>query len=103
MAFCRCGCGQPVKGKRVFVNKEHHLQWMVAGGASQMNALQPLEAKQLGGHVAGTSAVENGRLAEAAKKGAARSREIAERFHNSRASGVTSESGDTPDHNLGSK
>lgn len=80
MALCRCGCGQPVKGKRVFVNKEHQLAWMLNGGASQMNALQPIEAKARGGEIAGEQAALNGRLAEAGKKGAERSREIAEAF-----------------------
>jgi hypothetical protein len=78
--LCKCGCGQPVKGSRVFVNKEHQLEWMLNGGASEMNALQPIGAKQMGGHTTGTQAVESGRLAEASKKGAAKSREIAERF-----------------------
>jgi hypothetical protein len=34
MAICRCGCGDPVKGRRVFVNKEHQLAWMLRGGAT---------------------------------------------------------------------
>ena len=79
-ATCKCGCGEPVKGKRVFVNKEHQLTWMVAGGASEMNALMPDAARELGGHVAGTMAAESGRLADARKLGAARSKEIAEEF-----------------------
>jgi hypothetical protein len=80
-AECKCGCGEPVKGRRVFVNKEHQLSWMLQGGASEMNALQPIEAKQRGGHVTGSDAAQNGRLAEAAKKGGAKSREIAEQLH----------------------
>ncbi len=86
MNYCKCGCRQVVKGKRVFVNKEHHLQWMVSGGASQMNALQPNEAKERGGRIAGAKAHESGRLKEAAQKGGARSREIAEEFHAAQAS-----------------
>jgi hypothetical protein len=50
---------------------------MVAGGARKLNALQPVEAKERGGLAAGGRAAENGRLFEAAKKGGARSREIA--------------------------
>jgi len=69
-----------VTGRRVFVNKEHQLAWMLAGGAKLMNELQPVEAKQLGGRIVGKAAAESGRLAEAAKLGAARSREIAEEF-----------------------
>jgi len=67
-----------VKGRRVFVNKEHQLAWMAAGGAKLMNDLQPIEAKQLGGRITGQQALESGRLAEAARKGGAKSREIAE-------------------------
>lgn len=78
---CGCGCGAvlPVsqgKRQRKFVNKEHHLDWMVAGGASQMNAAQPIEAKKLGGHVAGTALRDTGHLAEIGKLGVARSLEI---------------------------
>lgn len=81
---CKCGCGEPVKKGRVFVNKEHQLAWMIDGGASQMNALMPDEARVLGGKITGTHAAESGRLREAGLKGAARSREIAERFHKDR-------------------
>jgi hypothetical protein len=70
----------------VFVDKEHQLQWMLNGGASEMNTLQPIEAKQLGGHTAGTQAQESGRLAEASKKGGAKSREIADRIRAARDS-----------------
>ena len=66
IASCKCGCGQVVKGRRVFVNKEHQLAWMVAGGAREMNALLPDEARARGGHVAGTIAFNSGRLKEAA-------------------------------------
>lgn len=76
---CRCGCGAAVRRGRSFVDKVHQLRWMAAGGASEMNALQPLAAKQRGGAVAGTAAAESGRLREAAAKGGRISREIAER------------------------
>jgi general stress protein YciG len=79
MRECRCGCGQTVTGRRVFVDKEHQLDWMRAGGARELNALQPVEAKALGGSITGREAHRSGRLAEAAKKGGQRSREIAER------------------------
>ena len=77
---CKCGCGTPVAGRRTFVNKEHQLAWMLAGGASEMNRLQSVEAKQRGGMIVGKQAAESGRLAAAGKLGAARSREIAEEF-----------------------
>jgi hypothetical protein len=80
MKLCRCGCGESVRGKRVFVNKEHQLRWMHAGGAREIGALQPLEAKAEGGKTAGAAAAASGRLKEASRKGAARAREIAERF-----------------------
>jgi general stress protein YciG len=80
MGECRCGCGAQVRGKRVFANKEHQLAWMSAGGAAEMNRLQPIEAKIRGGAVAGREAADSGRLAEAGMKGAERSREIAESF-----------------------
>jgi general stress protein YciG len=80
MKSCKCGCGQAVKSGRVFVNKEHQLDWMDRGGASEMNALLPVEVRQRGGHTTGVKAVESGRLLEAARKGGARSREIAARF-----------------------
>ena len=90
MGVCKCECGQPTKGTRVFVNKEHQLRWMVAGGASQMNALQPVEAKQRGGHTAGTTLAATGQLAEASKKGAAAVRAITEQFR-ARRSGEASD------------
>jgi len=68
----------------VFVDKEHQLAWMHAGGAAELNALQPLEAKRLGGSVAGRQAARSGRLTEAGLKGAQRSREIAAKFRRSR-------------------
>ncbi len=87
MQTCKCGCGGAVKGKRVFLNKEHQLAWMAAGGAAEIGALQPLEAKALGGAKAGRMSVENGKLAEASKKGAERAREIANEFR-ARKAGV---------------
>jgi hypothetical protein len=75
---CKCGCGQDVRRGRVFVDKEHQLTWMHAGGAREIAALQPLEDKQRGGRIAGERAARSGRLADAAVKGGARSREIAE-------------------------
>lgn len=75
---CKCGCGQTVRRGRVFVDKEHQLTWMSAGGAREIAALQPIEDKQRGGRVAGEQAAKAGRLMEAAAKGGARSREIAE-------------------------
>ena len=86
MKLCKCGCGQEVRGKRVFVDKEHQLDWMLKGGASQLNALQPLEAKADGGRITGKQAAESGRLLEASQKGAVRAREIAEAFRQQRQS-----------------
>jgi hypothetical protein len=83
---CKCGCGEPVKKGRMFVNKEHQLELMVNGGASEMNAMMPEEARAKGGEVAGKQSAESGRLHDAALKGAARSREIAEQFHRNRSS-----------------
>lgn len=77
MQSCKCGCGELTKGRRVFVNKEHQLTWMHAGGAREMNALLPLEVRQRGGHTAGTLHVSSGVQAKAAKKGGARAKEIA--------------------------
>jgi len=82
---CGCGCGAGVKGKRVFVNKEHQLAWMVAGGAREIGALQPLESKRLGGQIAGRAGVESGSLTRAGLKGAQRSREIADEFRRVRS------------------
>ena len=63
---------------RVFVDKEHQLTWMHAGGAREIAALQPIEDKRRGGRIAGERAAQSGRLADASAKGGARSREIAE-------------------------
>ena len=85
MATCRCGCGDEVRRGRTFVNKEHQLTWMHAGGAREMGALQPVEAKAKGGSIAGRASVTSGRLEEAGRKGAARSREIADQFKRGRS------------------
>lgn len=78
--LCKCGCGSPISRRKVFVDKVHQLQWMRHGGAKQLNALQPIDAKERGGHISGTRAAESGRLAEAAKLGGAKAREIALRI-----------------------
>lgn len=77
---CRCGCGQAVGRRRTFVNKEHQLRWMSEGGASELNALQPIEAKILGGSISGKNAAESGRLDEMRPKAIDAVREITERF-----------------------
>lgn len=79
MTECRCGCGASVKPPRVFVNKEHQIDWMFAGGAREMGALEPLEGRQRGGSIVGRRLAESGQLQEAGRKGAQRSREIGER------------------------
>ena len=45
MKFCQCGCGEAVNEKRSFVNKEHQLRWMSAGGAKELNGLQRSHAR----------------------------------------------------------
>ena len=77
---CKCGCGESIRKGRVFVNKEHQLAWMMNGGAKELYALMPDEARVRGRKAAGTLAVESGWLREAGLKGANRSREIAEQF-----------------------
>jgi general stress protein YciG len=75
--LCKCGCGLAVpRSNRAFVDKSHQLDWMAAGGAAEMNEMQPIEAKRLGGHVAGSEARDSGRLADAGLKGAERAAEI---------------------------
>ncbi len=74
---CRCECGGLARPGRKYVNKAHQIAHMRAGEASRLNGLQPVESKRAGGHVAGKQAAASGRLAEAAKKGGARSHEIA--------------------------
>ncbi len=78
MKICKCGCGEMVKDKRVFVNKEHQLAWMYAGGARELNALMSDEARVLGGQIAGKHAAEFGRLKDASELGGQRACEIAE-------------------------
>lgn len=80
IASCKCGCGETVRGRRVFVNKEHQLAWMNRGGAKEMNALMSDEARALGGRISGAVAAKSGRLREASVKGGRRSREIAQEF-----------------------
>ncbi len=74
---CKCGCGQQVTGARRFIDKEHQIEWMLAGGGRELNARQSLEAKRSGGQTAGHRAAASGRLAEAGQMGALRSQEIA--------------------------
>jgi len=80
MTVCKCGCGETVKRGRTFINKKHQLEWMSKGGARELNALQPIEAKSRGGVTAGQEAFTTGRLQDASVKGGARSHEIAEAF-----------------------
>ena len=77
MADCKCGCGQSTKGTRVFIDKRHQLAWMAAGGAAELNSLQPLEAKARGGATAGKQSAANGKLLAAGKKGGQKAHEIA--------------------------
>jgi hypothetical protein len=76
MTTCRCGCGAPIRGKRVFVDKAHQLAWMRAGGAGELNALLPQAVREAGGRTSGRLAAESGRLADASALGIARIREI---------------------------
>jgi hypothetical protein len=73
-----------VKKGRVFVDKKLQLAWMNDGGAREIGALQPIEAKARGGEIAGQQALSSGRLLEAAYKGGARAHEIAEEFRKAR-------------------
>ena len=84
MTACKCGCGTCTTGRRVFVNKEHQLEWMVAGGAREIGALEPAEARSRGGARAGADARDSGRLRKASVLGGARSREIGERVRQRR-------------------
>lgn len=90
MTLCKCGCGETVGKGRTFVNKEHHLEWMVSGGAREMNALLPDEVRIRGGQTSGRRAQESGRLLEADKKGAEASKEITRRFRERHASSPAS-------------
>ena len=64
----------------MFVNKEHQLRWLVAGGGAELNALLPAEVRTRGGQTAGAVAAKSGRLAEASQKGAAKVRSISAEF-----------------------
>jgi hypothetical protein len=33
---CQCGCGEPVRHQRVFVDREHQRRWMTEGGAAEV-------------------------------------------------------------------
>ncbi|OLD96326.1 MAG: hypothetical protein AUI36_45865 [Cyanobacteria bacterium 13_1_40CM_2_61_4] len=66
--------------KRIFVDKEHQLTWMYAGGARELNALLPAEVRARGGHTAGAQAHRSGRLRRAGAKGGKRSQQIARDF-----------------------
>jgi len=77
---CKCGCGEPVKRGRTFVNREHQLDWMYAGGASQMNAMQPIEGKIRGGATSGQQAAAAGRIQEVGVRAAQEAREFAARY-----------------------
>ncbi len=48
MIQCKCGCGAVVKKGRVFLNKEHQIRWLNAGGAAELNALLPDEVRVRG-------------------------------------------------------
>lgn len=64
----------------MFVDKQHQLRWLLNGGASEMNALQPLAAKVQGGATSGRKASESGRLLEAAALGGAKAHRMAAEF-----------------------
>jgi hypothetical protein len=75
---CRCGCGEQLPAGRSFVDKRHQLRWLGKGGAREIGALAPAEARRRGGRAGGRSAVASGRLLAAARRGGERTREIAE-------------------------
>lgn len=79
MIKCRCGFGAVVRKGRVFLNKEHQIRWLNAGGAAELNALLPAEVRVRGGRTAGVADLESGRLAKASKLGAAKVQAIARR------------------------
>lgn len=80
MNKCKCGCDLAVRKGRVFVNKEHQLNWLNAGGASELNALLPDEVRVRGGHTAGAAALKSGQLSKASQLGAAKVRAIAQQM-----------------------
>lgn len=93
---CRSGCGGPVRKGRSFVNKKHQLNWMLRGGAREMNSLLPDEPRVKGGTVAGQQAAASARLVDAAQKGGAASRKIGERVRAKRLSPAGDASNDGP-------
>lgn len=84
--LCKCGCGEPIAARRVFVNKVHQLQWMAAGGARELNAMLPDEVRVRGGQTVGRRLHASGQLKRSAEKGGARSREIAAELQRTRTS-----------------
>jgi len=62
------------------VDKEHQLDWMLAGGARDIGAMQPPDARAEGGRTAGRQRAMSGDLLEAGRKGAERARAIAEEW-----------------------
>ncbi len=66
------------------MNREHQLDWMFAGGASQMNAMQPIAAKIKGGATSGQQAAESGRLTEAAQRAGEQARKFAAEYRTRR-------------------
>ena len=83
---CKCGCGQIVCGKRVFVNKEHQLVWMNDGGARSLNELLPHEVRSRAGHVSGNLSAASGRLDKIRVKAARATKRIAREFRKRAAS-----------------
>jgi hypothetical protein len=81
---CGCGCGQVVRVGRKFVDKEHQLEWMAAGGARELNSWLSTETRRAGGRTAGAAQAASGALAKAGLKGAQRSREIAAQWRQRR-------------------
>ena len=77
---CKCECGGLARPGRKYVDKEHQIAHLRAGEARRLNERQSVEDKRAGGRSAGAKAAASGRLAEAAKKGGARSHEIAVRM-----------------------
>ena len=75
---CKCGCGRPVpRSNKAYVDKAHQIAHLMAGEASRLNTLQPIEAKQSGGHTAGSAAVASGRLAAAGRLGSESAKRVA--------------------------
>lgn len=93
--LCKCGCGELIRGKRVFVNKEHQLAWLHAGGARELNAMLPDEVRIRGGKTAGRISADTGHLDEVRHLSVARTHEITEQFRKKLVS--SDESGHTGD------